>query len=167
VRGLKKIQVDRDNQKENKMKNKKLLLFVNGLLMISMTTVACTPTAPTMAPTKVPTAILQPTAAPTEPAVKFPTGKFIKSGTTNYGLVFNEDGTFSVFDRQSMFVNGTYSVDGDIYTEESNDHSCPPMSFKYMFDGTNLTFNYVGNPAADPCGGRRTDFDNQTYILSK
>jgi hypothetical protein len=125
------------------MKNKKL--FVIGLLLLSLMLAACGSSSKS----------------------EFPTGKFIKSGATNYGLVFNEDGTFSVFDGQSMFVNGTYSVDGDIYTDESNNQNCPPMSFKYTFDGTNLTFNYVGNPADDPCGGRRTDFNNVTYILSK
>jgi len=97
----------------------------------------------------------------------FPNGKFIKSGTTDYGLVFNEDGTFSVFGGESTFVKGTYSVDGDIYTDESNNQSCPPMSFIYTFDGTNLTFNYVGNPADDPCDGRRTDFNDITYILAE
>jgi hypothetical protein len=42
----------------------------------------------------------------------FPTGKFIKSGTTNYGLMFNEDGTFSVFQGSTTFVGGTYRVEG-------------------------------------------------------
>jgi len=125
------------------MKNKKL--FVIGLLLLALMLAACN------SPAK----------------ANFPIGKFIKSGATNYGLVFNEDGTFAVFDGQSTFVKGTYSVDGDIYTDESNNQNCPPMSFKYTFDGTNLTFIYVGNPADDPCGGRRSDFNNQTYILSK
>ena len=97
----------------------------------------------------------------------FPTGKFVKSNGQNHGFIFNKDGTFSVFDGSITIVNGTYSVDGDIFTDESNSQSCPPFSFKYTFDGTNLTFNYVSNPADDPCGGRRSDFNNQTYILSK
>lgn len=69
-----------------------------------------------------------------------PIGKFIKAGTTDYGLILKEDGTFSVFGGESEFVKGTYSVDGDIYTDESNDQNCPPMSFKFTFDGANLTF---------------------------
>ena len=97
----------------------------------------------------------------------FPTGKFVKSNNENHGFIFNEDKTFSVFDDSITIVNGTYSVNGDIFTDESNDQNCPPMSFKYTFDGTNLTFNYVGNPADDPCDGRRTDLNNQTYILAK
>lgn len=40
------------------------------------------------------------------------------------------------------------------------------MSFEYTFDGMNLTFDYVGNPADDPFGGRRGDFDTVTYVLS-
>jgi hypothetical protein len=125
------------------MKNKKI--FVIGLMLLSLLLVACGPTK----------------------EANFPTGKFLKSGTVNHGLVFNEDGTFSVFDGNITIVNGTYSVDGNIYTDESNNQSCPPMSFKYTFDGTNLTFNYVGNPADDPCDGRRADFSDVTYIISK
>ena len=99
----------------------------------------------------------------------FPTGKFIKSGTTDYGLAFNKDGTFSVFQGDNTFVHGTYSVDGDIFTETSNDGGCNTnVNFKYSFDGKNLTFNYVGNPEDDTaCDGRHADFNNVTYALSK
>ena len=125
------------------MKNKKL--FVIGLLLLSLMLAACGSSSKS----------------------EFPTGKFVKSNNENHGFIFNEDKTFSVFDGSITIVNGTYSVDGDIFTDESNSQGCPPLSFKYTFDGTNLTFNYVSNPADDPCGGRRSDFNNQTYILSK
>jgi hypothetical protein len=96
----------------------------------------------------------------------FPTGKFVRPNNKNYGLIFNKDGTFSVFDSGATIVNGKYSIKGDIYTDESNDQNCPPMSFKYTFDGKKLNFSYVGKPTDDPCYGRRGDFNNQTYILS-
>ena len=54
----------------------------------------------------------------------FPAGKFIQSGKTDYGLVFNADGTFSVFSGDKTFVTGTYSVNGDVFTETSNDGGC-------------------------------------------
>jgi hypothetical protein len=42
------------------------------------------------------------------------------------------------------------------------------MAFTYALDGTNLTFNYLGDPDDDAaCGGRHTDFNNVTYTLSK
>jgi hypothetical protein len=130
------------------MKSKKI--FVIGLLLLSVTLTACS------------------TAASTEPAIDFTTGKFVKSNDQNHGVIFNTDGTFSVFDGSATIANGTYKVEGDTYIETSNDENCPvPMSFKYTFDGTNLTFNYVGNPADDPCDGRRADFNNVTYIISK
>ncbi len=135
--------------------------------MVSLTLAACTPAVPTTVPTNAPAVTIQPAEAPTETAVKFPSGKFVKSNTVSYGLIFNADETFSVFDGSITIVNGTYSVEGDIFTDESNSQGCPPLSFKYTFDGANFTFNYVGNPADDPCDGRRTDFNNQTYILSK
>lgn len=127
------------------MKNNKLLLLTLSLVCLSQLLVACGSAKDT----------------------SFPTGTFLKSGTVDHGLVFNKDGTFSVFDGGVTIVNGKYSVHGDIYNERFNDANCPPMSFKYTFDGTNLTFNYVGKPADDPCDGRRVDFNNVTYTLSK
>jgi hypothetical protein len=98
----------------------------------------------------------------------FPNGKFIKSGTSDYGFVFNEDGTYSRFEYNVTATRGTYSVDGNIFTEISNDGGCASnISHTFTFDGKYLTFNYVGNPQDDTCGGggRRADFDNVTYTL--
>jgi hypothetical protein len=107
------------------------------------------------------------TACDSSGNIGFPTGKLMRADNKDHGLVFNKDGTFSVFDGGSTLVSGIYSVQSGTYTDESNDQSCPRMSFNYKFDGTNLTFNYVGKPADDPCEGRRGDFNNVTYILSK
>lgn len=99
----------------------------------------------------------------------FPTGKFIKSGETDYGLMFNSDNTFSVFQGETTYVTGTYNVDGDVFTETSNDGGCETnVSFHYKFDGSKLTFSYVGDPEKDvSCTGRHADFNNMTYTLSK
>ena len=123
------------------------------------------------APMSAPTVASQPTEAPTKSAASsnFPSGKFIKAGTTNYGLLFNDDGTFSVFEGDNTLVRATYSVDGNVFTETSNDGGCETnMAFTYTFDGTNLTFNYVGNPDDDAaCDGRHADFNSVTYSLSQ
>ena len=97
----------------------------------------------------------------------FPTGKFVRSDNQDHKLIFNKDGTFSVFDGNATLVHGKYSTQSDTYTDESNDQNCPRMSFKYKFDGTNLAFSYVGKPADDPCDGRRGDFNNVSYTVSK
>jgi hypothetical protein len=99
----------------------------------------------------------------------FPIGKFVQSGKTDYGLLFNTDGTFSVFEGDKTFVHATYNVEGNVFTETSNDGGCETNeSFTYTFDGTNLTFNYVGNPDNDTaCAGRHADFNNVTYVLSE
>lgn len=130
------------------MKHKKLLWLVISLVVMVLSLAACGNSASDKA--------------------NFPSGKFIKSGTANYGLAFSEDGTFSVFEGDITYVRGTYSVDGDIFTETSNDGGCNTnVSFKYSIDGENLTFNYVGNPENDTaCGGRHADFNNVTYTLS-
>jgi hypothetical protein len=98
----------------------------------------------------------------------FPTGKFIKSGETDYGMKFNSDNTFAVFQGETTYVTGTYKVDGDVFTETSNDGGCDTnVSFHYTFDGSKLTFSYVGDPQKDAsCIGRHADFNNVTYTLS-
>lgn len=113
-------------------------------------------------------ALLLPACASAE-AGDFPTGKFIKSGETDYGLKFNSDNTFAVFQGETTYVTGTYKVDGDVFTETSNDGGCDTnVSFHYTFDGSKLTFSYVGDPQKDAsCTGRHADFNNVTYTLSK
>ena len=129
------------------MNKKKVLCLIAGLVLVSLILTACASPAPS----------------------NFPTGKFVKVGTTNYGLVFNEDGTFSVFQGSSILVKGTYSVKDNVLTETSNDGGCKTnVDFTYTFDGTNLTFNYAGNPDDDlGCDGRHDDFNNVTYVLTK
>lgn len=99
----------------------------------------------------------------------FPTGKFIKAGETDYGLKINADGTFSVFQGETTYVTGTYKADDKVFTETSNDGGCDTnVSFNYAFDGSKLTFSYVGDPEKDvSCTGRHADFNNVTYMLSK
>jgi predicted secreted protein len=132
------------SQKETKMKKDKLLLLVSVLGLLSLLLVAC--------------------GSKKEADLPFPTGKFISSADPNFAQVFNEDGTFRAIWRGSTLATGTYRVSGDTFTTESSDSGCPPWSFKYTWDGTNLTFNYIGDRVDDPCGGTRGNaFDNQTY----
>lgn len=129
------------------MKNKNHSLMVITLLVISLILSACGSAAKS----------------------DFPTGKFIKSGETDYGLKFSPDGTFSVFHGNNTFVTGTYKADGNLFTETSNDGGCETnVSFNYTFDGSKLTFSYAGDPEKDvSCTGRHADFNNVTYTLSK
>jgi hypothetical protein len=127
------------------MKNSKFFLLVLSLMLPSLLLIACGSTR----------------------EAGFPTGKFIKSGEPNRAFIFNEDGTWIVLEGSSTLVRATYSVDGNVFTETSNDGGCETnVDFIYTFDGTNLTFNYVDNPGDDPCGGRRVDLNNVTYTLS-
>lgn len=131
------------------MKNKILLVVFSVMILTTLVLTACG-----------------------SPAQQFPTGTFTKVGSelgsVPYGLIFNEDGTFLVFEGDSTLVEATYSVEGDVFTETGNNAGCAsPVDFKYTFDGKTLTFNYVGDPADDSCGGRQADFNNQSYVLSK
>lgn len=100
---------------------------------------------------------------------EFPTGTFAKQGAENYMLEINEDGTYVVKNQGMVLARATYSVEGNVFTETSNTGGCDTnVAFNYTFDGSNLTFTYVGNPEDDKaCAGRYADFNNVTYILQK
>ncbi len=96
---------------------------------------------------------------------EFPTGRF---ESTARALEFNEDGTFGFFISPSSdvaAVEGTYSVDGSLYTEETSNFSgCPfPGTYTWAYDGQDLTFQLFDE---DECGVRRAAYDGQTYTRS-
>lgn len=131
------------------MKKNKLFLLVPILILLSLLLAAC--------------------GSPSSEEANFPTGKFVRADNANRVFNFNEDGTWTVFEGSTRLVRATYSVKGNVFTETSNDGGCETnVDFTYTFDGTNLTFNYAGNPDDDlGCGGRWADMNNVTYILSK
>lgn len=102
-------------------------------------------------------------------ATGFPTGKFVNPNSDiGAGIEFKEDGTFRAFNSGYTLARGTYSIDGDLYIEESNNGNCPvPMKYKYTFDGANLKFELTDQSRDDSCGERKTGFDGVTYVLSK
>ncbi len=149
----------------------KTIFAVAALVLVFLLAACATPvlmTAPVAAipqATAVPaTAMAQPTAAVVS---TFPTGMFQLKDTPSRGLQFNKDGTYFVLADGNHVVEGTYSAKGDVYTEESNNAKYPvPMQFKYTFDGANLKFQPVADPAKDTCDGRKGDFnDSKTWVL--
>lgn len=146
------------------MKQNKFFFLLTTLMLFAMIASACGSTAPTESSSIE-------TAAPTEEVSvqSFPTGRFIQEGSREYGLTFNEDGTFSVGNSTNTFLTGTYTADDKTFTETSNTGGCGTnIIFNYTFDGKNLTFTYAGNPQDDAgCSGRYADFNNVTYTLSE
>ena len=90
----------------------KTKLLIAGLMFFSLILNACASISSAPA--------AEPTAVPISSGGNFPTGKFIKSGETNYGLNFKADGTFLVFQGDEVFVTGTYKADDKMFTETSN-----------------------------------------------
>ena len=144
-------------------------IFVLTTLLLAFVLTACSPIAPATAPA---TAVPSPTVAPTQPAAvaasTFPVGVFLRVDVKSRGLQFNKDGTFVALDGTTHLAEATYSVKGDVFTEESNNQGCPSlMHYKYTFDGVNLKFQPVEDPAKDPCDGRKGDFNAAvTWVLS-
>ena len=128
------------------MNHKKLLLVVTSLVLASLLMAACG------------------TASPAQS--NFPTGKFVLPHSESEGIQFNEDGTWTGFYYGENVAQGTYHVEGDLYTEEANPETACPTSatYRYSFDGTNLKFELVGE---DTCQNRRESFNGVTYVLSK
>jgi hypothetical protein len=153
------------------------------LIVLSLVVTACAPQieatpAVTLTPTAEPTVILtiapmataQPTRVPppTTDISPFPAGKFFHQNHPNLYFTFSEEGRWGHFEvgMQFALATGRFSVDGNIYTQESNSAGCPvPMSFEYTFDGKNLTFQLTDQSKADTCGDRKDFYNNKTYIL--
>lgn len=135
------------------MNNRNNHLIMSALLLCTVALNACSapPAPPSATPSPAPTAV--PTAA-----AKFPTGKFVNESDPARGMLFNADGTWAgYFGGIDPVVEGTYGVEGDLYTETSNsDTKCPyPATYRWHFDGVKLTFELVGE---DPCTPRRAAY---------
>jgi hypothetical protein len=102
-------------------------------------------------------------------APAFPTGKYLMQSNFGRGFQFNKDGTWAAQAGDTQLAQGTYSVKGDVYTEESNNQNCPvPRHYKYTFDGSKLVFHPVEDPATDTCDGRKGDFSEEvTWLIVK
>lgn len=123
---------------------KKMLSLLTGLVLGSTSITAC--------------------STPSSGASAFPNGKFVDAKNKYAGYYFNENMTMSYFIYGETGAQGKYSVKSNIWTEEGTDE-CPfPGTYKWTFDGTNLTFKLVGEDKCDP---RREATDGQTFVLAK
>ncbi len=170
------------------MKMKKLFLQAAALVLAILTLVSCssavatavptstvTPTttlAPTATqiPTITPTASAEPTKLPIDPASNFPTGKLVLRDDELSYFIFTDDGRWGRYLEGLRIGSGTFRVEGDTYilTSFHGPEPCPvPMSYRFSFDGTNLTFKLTDESQKDPCSGRRQNYNNTTWVLSK
>lgn len=98
----------------------------------------------------------------------FPAGKFVLSTDRFRGFNFNADGTWVAVDAGEFVGEGTYSAKDGVYIEETNNQDCPaPMSYEYIFDGTNLTFQLTDQSKTDPCQPRKDAFNGVSYVIKK
>jgi hypothetical protein len=99
-------------------------------------------------------------AACAPPTPEFPTGFFVSADGT-YALEFDEDGRFTYYaeDIHIPYSRGTYSIDGNLYTEDMMCHF--PATYTWAYDGQNLTFKLFGE---DECEPRKGTYTNMGYI---
>jgi hypothetical protein len=83
-------------------------------------------------------------------------------------FTFSENGTFIITSSSGFYkINGTYTVDGNKYTEVSTDlKSCipkGPATYRWTFDGDTLKFFGIGE---DKCV-YRTDIMEGRELIRK
>jgi hypothetical protein len=96
----------------------------------------------------------------------FPTGRFVHEQFDWYVFEFDEDGAYRYFmnNLEVPLFSGKYGVNGDLYTEMTNDHPenpKVPVTYFWTFDGKNLMFELWGK---DVNFKRKRVYDNQTYV---
>ena len=95
----------------------------------------------------------------------FPTGIFTHPNHTNWKLQFNADGSYLFLVNDQVDATGTYSIQDNLYTEETEFAPCKDArtaSYTWEFDGKNLTFHLVGE---DQCTDRRESLDGIPWIM--
>ncbi len=97
----------------------------------------------------------------------FPTGKFYVSGTERTeGFEFDRSGSFNYFSGDDKVMEGTYTVEGDVYTETSNnvesaEPACKlPSTYNWVYDGTTLRFTVI----EDKCPDRRSAYTDYLFV---
>jgi hypothetical protein len=163
------------------MKTKNLFLLTAALALAIPTLASCRPAVATEAPTVEPTALpaltstAEPTPAPTRTATavpqptavgSFPIGTFVDAEDEALRFVFTENGKWSHWIGTRLGATGTYSAEGDIYYQLTNNVGCPPTSFQFSFDGALLRFELTDESRNDPCPDRTGWYVNKTYIFS-
>lgn len=126
------------------MFSRKLVVIVVSMLLISLLMAACAPNTS-----------------------EFPTGKFYVSGTERTeGFEFDRSGSFNYFTGNDKVMEGTYTVEGDVYTETSNnvesaEPACKlPSTYNWVYDGTTLRFTVI----EDRCPDRRSAYTDYLFV---
>lgn len=96
----------------------------------------------------------------------FPTGRFVNEQYKYRVFEFDEGGTWRYFEGnlEVPSVQGTYGVEGNLYTELTHDYAPLPQipaTYTWTYDDQKLTFYLSGE---DPLAHRKSCYDGQTYI---
>ena len=98
----------------------------------------------------------------------FPSGTFVAAEWSPRAVTFHDDGTchWDFAPGVEAGMPCTYAVDGELYTETSYEwqspNQYPPATYRWAFDGEQLTFELVGE---DPSRYRRALYEEQPYRL--
>lgn len=94
----------------------------------------------------------------------FPTGVFVHETRPIWTLQFNDDGSYVFRVNDVVDATGTYTINGDQYTEATDYLPCRQAraaTYRYSYDHGRLVFYLVGE---DNCAERRASLDGVTWL---
>lgn len=96
--------------------------------------------------------------------IEFPTGIFMQATKNEMTLQIDEDGSYIVRLNGLVDATGSYTINGNQYTDDTNYGPCRDVriaTYTWTYVGTWLTFEVVGE---DECGERNNDMNGMTWI---
>lgn len=97
----------------------------------------------------------------------FPHGTFV-SPSGFHRVTFNNDGSFTFFDAQTAASQGTYSIQGNELTWETDSHcdaqAAGKAAYTWTYENDNLVLNVKGD---DSCSDRLSVYNTLTYQLQR
>ncbi|MCP4543694.1 MAG: hypothetical protein GY832_41805 [Chloroflexi bacterium] len=108
--------------------------------------------------------VLESDAPSTIDKIEFPTGRFVNEDGVR-AFEFDQDGIWRFFedDLEHPALSGKYVSNGNFYTEMTHndpDYSQVPVTYRWTYDGQNLTFDLWGEDVNDH---RESVYNQQTY----
>ena len=98
-------------------------------------------------------------------AADFPTGSFVPQNWDTYVLEFKDDGTYVYYVDGEIYTSGTYSVQGNALTWETDSYcdalNVNPATYEWTYEDGVLAFTLKGQ---DTCVERKKSVHEISYV---
>ena len=96
-----------------------------------------------------------------EADVEFPFGWFENRDSGLRIVILNENGTYT-FNNRGFAFNGTYEVDGDLFTVQNEDLESAPGEYRWTYEEGTMQFEVIEDPMS-----RRAAFLSLPFVLTE